>query len=122
MNTSPVKNATQQARNIGKRPVPASTATAQPTQMHPRLFFGPADVLTLRQRASTSHTALWAMIAAFAQDPANVKRPASAPANGNLDFYRSSGNQLLPLALTCVIENATAPCERAKAIMRLTAA
>ncbi len=91
----------------------ADVAAAQATE-HPRLFFRAADLPTLRERARTTHRAIWQPIVDYADTQLGTSPPAAAPSQGDLDTYRNYGNQLVALAFACVITDDESHCNVAK--------
>lgn len=81
---------------------------------HPYLFFDAADVNRLRNQSRTTHREIYAPVLQYATSLLGTTPVAQPPANADLDFYRNSGNQLIPLSFTCVITNAANYCNLAK--------
>ena len=84
---------------------------------HPRLLFGNDNFQVLRSQSQTSHAAIWEPILAYARDQLGTVPPVQAPSDGDLEVYRSNGNQLIPLAFACVITEEPAYCELAKSYL-----
>ena len=84
---------------------------------HPRLLFGADDVTTLQMWAANTHEDIWAPIRGYADSQVGQLPPLSAPATGDLDTYRNTGNQLVPYAFTCLVSDDENYCELAKAYL-----
>ncbi|NJO06827.1 MAG: DUF4962 domain-containing protein, partial [Chloroflexaceae bacterium] len=80
----------------------------------PRLFVRPADLPRLRAQASTSHQAIWQPIDAFVQGQLTATAPLSAPVEISLEAYRVAGNQLIPYAFVCMVQETPAVCDLAR--------
>ncbi len=81
---------------------------------HPRLLFGDADVQTLRLQALGTHASIWSPILAYNDRQRESYPPLFAPSAGDLDTYRTFGNQLIPLAFGCLITEDPDRCALAK--------
>jgi hypothetical protein len=80
---------------------------------HPNIFFSAADVTRLRNQARTTHEDIYAPIQRYAASLLGTT-PAAQPSRNDLDYFRNAGDQLIPLAFTCVITNANNYCNLAK--------
>lgn len=81
---------------------------------HPRLFFSADDIPALREKAQTSHRDLWVPISEYVASLVDTSPPLIPPAEGDEDFYRDQGNQLIAMAFACVITGAEEECELTK--------
>lgn len=81
---------------------------------HPRLFFGPGDIPSLRAKAATTHQEIWIPIRDYVDSQLGTSPPSSAPPDGDLDTYRNFGNQLIAFAFACVISEEAGRCDLAK--------
>lgn len=73
--------------------------------VHPRLFFTDRDILTLRQRAQTTHRDIWLPIQTAAEQIAGEMPPDQPPSAADEDFYRGAGDRAMLLAFACVIND-----------------
>ncbi len=101
---------------VGLLVVPATgenpIAVAQTS--HPRLFFTAADIPRLQRQAQSTHADIWAPIFDYADSLVGTTPPAATPVTGDEEAFRQYGNQLIPLAFTCVITQAENYCDLAR--------
>jgi len=101
----------------GSIPWPTTLGVVNPEILeknHPRLFFGPGDIPTLRAKAATTHQEIWIPIRDYVDSQLGTSPPSSAPPDGDLDTYRNFGNQLIAFAFACVISEEAGHCDLAK--------
>lgn len=87
------------------------------TVNHPWLFFSAEELAALQNQAVTTHQDIWAPILEYAEGQLGDAPPASAPTDADEDTFRTLGNQLIPVALSCVISEREDLCGLAKAYL-----
>jgi len=89
---------------------------------HPRLFFDASDIPTLQTQAATTHQEIWIPIRDYVDSQLGTSPPASAPPAGDINTYRSYGNQLIPFAFACIITDDAGYCDLARTYLLTYAA
>lgn len=77
---------------------------------HPRLFFTREELPLLRDRAATTHSAIWQSILEYVDSEVGTRPPSAAPVFGTEEQFRVFGSQVIPFAFACVISTEDKYC------------
>ena len=80
---------------------------------HPRLFFSAGDIPSLQNLAVSTHQDIWQPILEYVNVLA-ISAPPAPPSINDVGPYASAGNQLIPLAFSCVITSDPDLCDAAR--------
>jgi hypothetical protein len=94
--------------------ISTSLTKAQDSSTHPRLFFTPADIDQMKTEAETTHNDIWLAIEGYARSIVGTAPPEAAPPEAVEEDFRAFGNQLIPLAFSCVISDDAQICDTTK--------